>query len=342
MKHPFLPAMAMLLLAAAPSEPYGVTRTVALGGSDKWDYLSFDTQAGRVYVAHGNEITVLDGQDGHLVGHVSGLAAAHGVAIDPNRHGYAGTGRPSGEVVVFDPSTLAVIKTLPGAPDDDGVIDDPADHRVFVMNGDSESVTVIDTRTDTALPLIRLPGQPEFAAVDGRGKLFVNIADKRKIVRIDAGTNTIDATWDVADCVSPHGIAIDVKSKRIFTSCVDGRLIVTDSGSGARIASLAIGKGSDAVEFDEARRLVLSSNNDGTLSVIQEVDADHFASVADMPTAPGARTLAIEPETGRVFTVTADVAETLPPRAEGYASRYRFKPGSVKLLILDPVRAELH
>jgi len=340
MNRPCLAAGAALLLAGtalAKPASYAVTGSVALGAPDRWDYVSFDASAGRVYVAHGTRITVVDARRGTVVGALPGLTAAHGMAVDPaSGHGYAGTGH--GDVLVFDPKTLAAIRTLPGEPDDDGVIADPADHRVFVLNGDSSSATVVDTTDDTGRGLVRLGGKPEFGAVDGRGKLYVNLADTREIVRVDVATQAVEARWAVPDCVSPHGMAMDPATSRVFTSCVDGRLIAVDAVSGAVVATLPIGRGSDAVAFDPTRRLVFSSNSDGTLSVIHEDDADHFTSVAEVPTARGARTLAVDPASGRVFLAAADVdAARPPPQQPGRAPRYSFMPGSLKLLLLDPV-----
>lgn len=325
-------------VAVAQQPPYSITRTVTLGAPDKWDYVSYDAAAGRVYVAHGDGATVVDGRDGTVVGRLTGLAAAHGVAIDPKSgRGYAGTGH--GDILVFDPKTLKPLKTLPGQADDDGVVADPASGHVFVLNGDSGSVTVIDSADDTGLGFLKLGGKLEFGAVDGQGKLYVNLAEAREIVRVDIARQAVDARWAVPGCVSPHGMAMDTQAGRIFTSCVDGRLIVVDSKSGEIVATLPIGKGSDAVAFDPARKLVLSSNGEGTLSVIHEDAGGRFTKLADMPTAPGARTLALDPASGRVFLVTADVDKVGPPRQPGYAPRYSFKPGTVKLLMLDPVGA---
>ncbi len=325
--------------APARLAPYAITGSVALGAPDRWDYVFLDQAARRVYVAHGTGITVVDGREGTVVGTLPGLTAAHGMAVDPaSGHGYAGTGH--GDVLVFDPRTLAAIRTLPGEPDDDGVVADPADHRVFVLNGGSSSVTVIDTTNDTGRGVVRLGGKPEFAAVDGRGKLYVNLADTREVVRVDIASQSVERRWAVPDCVSPHGMAIDPATSRVFTSCVDGRLIAIDAVSGAVVATLPIGLGSDAVAFDPTRGLVFSSNSDGTLSVIHEDDADHFTVVADVRTARGARTLAVDPASGRVFLAAAEIDDSRPPQQQpGRAPRYSFMPGSLRLLLLDPVAA---
>jgi DNA-binding beta-propeller fold protein YncE len=314
---------------------YHISKTIPLGAPERWDYLSFEPTSNRLFVAHSDRIDVIDLSAGKVVGQVA-IDGANGAAIIPAvGKGYAGS-RGGKSAVVFDLMTLKVLKSLPAAEDTDGVIYDPASKRVFLMQGDPHSMTVIDTTTDSVVMTIHLGGQPEFAVADGQGKLFVNIEDQREIQRIDTKTGKVDATWPVKACDSPHGLAIDNESHRLFTSCVNSKLLVVNATNGAIVATLPIGEHTDAAAFDTRTKRVFSSNGDGTLSVIQQDGADHYKSLGEVTTQLGARTMALDAKTGRIFLVTGDYSE-VDPTAKDLRKRYAVKPGSTRLLVLDPV-----
>lgn len=325
----FTPAHAQT--AASPS--YAVTRTVHLGAPDRWDYVSFDPSSHRVFVAHGDRLTVLDGRTGEVVGQVEGApGGTHGTAVVPTLgRGYTDDGK-AGLVKVFDLKTLKMLKDLPSLPDADGVIFDPASGHIFVMTGDSGKVTVIDPRTDQVLANIDAGGKLEFGSSGENGKVYVEGEEKREIVRIDSRTNKVDANWPIPECESPHGLAIDTQTRRLFASCVNSKLVVVDADRGAVVAVLPIGQGSDAAAFDPKRRLVFSSNGrSGDITVIKELSPDSFAVAGSIKTAVTARTMSIDPASGRLYLVAGDVQ---PGGAPG--ARPKLVPGSLKILFLDP------
>ena len=321
------------LIAAAP-QLYSITKSIPMGAPDRWDYLVYDPTSHRVYVAHGTEIAVINGQSGESLGRVS-VPGANGVAVVPAAgKGYAGS-RALKSVLVFDLEHFTVTKTIPAGEDTDGVVFDPASKRVFVMQGDPKNLLVIDTGSDSVVATIALDGKPEYSAVDGRGKLYVNIADKREIQRIDTRTAKVDATWPIPACESPHGLSIDVQSNQLFASCVNSKLLVVDALSGRVAADLPIGFGTDATAVDTSRRRAFSSNWDGTLSVIDISAAGHAVSLGEVPTQPQARTMALDSASGRLYLVAADRIE-VDPAATNPKKRYGTKPGSVRLLFVDP------
>ncbi|HLN25564.1 MAG TPA: YncE family protein [Patescibacteria group bacterium] len=320
-----LPAVAQ---TAAPA--YHLTQTVPLGAPDKWDYLLFDQGSHRLFIAHGGEVTVVDGQSGRIVGRVDGLTGAHGVALMPGLgRGYATN---NGQATAFDLTSLTRLTDIPTANGADAAIADPATDHVFVMNGKAESLTAIDPRSNTVLGSLALGGKPEFNAVDGQGALFVNIEDKSEVVRVDTASLKIQARWPIPQCDEPHGLAIDAQTRRLFVGCVNTTLLVLDADNGRVVATLPIGKGSDAVAFDTKRKLVFSSNGDGTVSSFAETGADSFAALPLIASAPGARTMAVDADSGRLFLVTADIEDKTEPQG----TRRKFVPGTVKLLVLDP------
>jgi len=327
---------AVTRLNATESRPlYVITKSIPLGAPDHWDYLSYDSAAHRVYVAHESSIAVVDGQTGAVLGSVP-VPGANGVVVIPSiGKGYAGS-RATRSVLVFDLTDLKVRKKLPADEDTDGVVYDPASKRVFVMEGDPQKLLVIDTGTDSVVARIALHGQPEFAAVDGNGKLYVNITDKREIQRIDTKTATVDATWPISDCESPHGLSMDAVSHRLFASCKNSKMLVVDASDGRIVAILPIGFGSDATAFDTTRKRAMSSNWEGTLSVFDARDPGHYVSLGTVPTQPLARTMAVDSASGRIYLVAADRVE-VEPKAKNPFKRYGVRPGSVRLLFADPM-----
>lgn len=329
-------ALAPASLAAEGPALYRITQSIVLGAPERWDYLAFEGDSNRVYVAHSDRIDVIDVSSGKIVGHVV-VDGANGVALAPAiGKGYAGS-RATRSAVVFDLKTFKVIKTLPAAEDTDAIVYDPSSKRVFLMQGDPHSITVIDTTTDSVVSTIHLDGQPEFAAVDGAGKLFVNIEDRSEIQRVDTKTGQVDATWPVKTCDSPHGLAIDRESRRLFTSCVNSKLLVVNAANGAVVSTQPIGKHTDAAAYDDRLKRVFSSNGEGTLSVIQQDGPDQYKTLGEVATQLGARTMAVDAESGRVFLVTGDYTE-VDPQAADLRKRYAVTPGSTRLLILEAVR----
>jgi YVTN family beta-propeller protein len=322
--------------AQAPAE-YKVVKEVPLGAPEKWDYVVYDAPSHRVYVAHSDRISVVDAQAGKLVGEVTGISGTHGVAIVGGK-GYTDDGE-AGQAIVFDPSTLKVIKRIPAKPDADGIIADPKSGHVFFSDGDSGTVTVIDSKTDKVLANVEAGGKLEYAQVGDDGKVYVNGAEKKEIVRIDVQTNKVDARWPIPGCTSPHGLAIDTAAHRLFVSCVNKVMTVVDTNTGAVVASLPIGQGTDAAAFDPKRKRVFSSNGEGTLTVIAEEGPSKFSVAETVQTRVGARTMGIDPASGRLFVAAADIDTKTPvaPGPNGRPGRPRPVPGSLKLLFLDPV-----
>jgi YVTN family beta-propeller protein len=324
-------------LAGDTSANYTLTNTVALGAPERWDYVVYDPASGRVYVAHGPKVSVVDAKKGTVIGTVGDFpGGSHGIGISTaTRTGYTDDGK-AGVAIPFDLATLKTAAPIPTAPDADGVVFDPASNHMLIINGDSGSVTVIDPATNRSLATIQTGGGLEFGLVDGQGKFFVDGAEKGEIVRIDTSTNAVDAHWPMPGCVKPHGIAMDMSTRRIFASCANQVMVVVDADKGTNVATIPIGSYTDFAAFDPVRKLAFSSNGDGTLSVIQEKDANTFVALPPIKTAVSARTMAIDPKSGRLFLAAADVAKIDPPATPGGRPHVQFVPGSLKLLVFDP------
>jgi YVTN family beta-propeller protein len=335
-RNPCIALMAACVMAPAFAQPpaYEVTHTVPLGAPDRWDYVVFDPGSHRVYVAHGDRVTVVDGVTGSIIGQVEGYpGGTHGIAVvPPLGRGFTDDGE-AGEAGEFDLATLKTSKRIKTAVDADGIVFDPVSGHVFVVNGDSGSVSVIDPKLEQAVATVQAGEKLETPVAGQDGKVYVNGAGNREILRIDTRSNRIDARWPVPDCESPHGIAIDPKARRLFASCVNKVLVAVNLDSGAVVATVPIGAGTDAAGFDPRRKRIFSSNGrDGTLSIIEEKDPQTFVPLATINTVISARTMALNPETGRLYLVAAEV----DAKAAAAGAKRAFVAGSLKLLFLDP------
>lgn len=321
--------------AAAPAPTYTLAKTVPLGAPDHWDYVIFSPSHGRVYAAHGSEVTVLDGATGQILGELTGLEDSHGVAPVPSAgRVYADSGK-NHMIYAYDAKTFDRINN--GAPvvaDADGMTYVPQTDEVIVVGGDAKAATAIKGTTGSVLATIRLDGKPEGVDRGAGGLVYVAIEDKRLINRVDTKTNTVTARWPIPSCAKPHGMAVDRAHKRLFVSCENGIMLAVDSHDGKVLARLPIGKHSDSAAFDPHTQRAISSNGDGTLSVVQETPAGAFVDLGTVATEPGARTMAVDPATGRIFTMTAAVAQG--PSAATSGGRRRFKPGTLHMLFYDP------
>src|SRR5262249_1058601 len=170
------------------------------------------------------------------------------------------------------------------------------------------------------------------------GKLFINVASTNEIVAFDAAALAITARWPLAGCESPHGLAIDTAARRLFVTCENQIMQVVSADTGKLVASLPIGKGTDGAAFDSTRKLGFRSNGDGTISIVAEKGPDSYVALPSVSTTPGARTMAADPATGRLFFVAGDVGSTAAPSKPGRAARVTFVPGSLKLVVLEPAR----
>jgi DNA-binding beta-propeller fold protein YncE len=316
-------------LAAAPA--YAPAGALPLGAPDRWDYVVYD--AGRIYVAHGDRVAVADAQTGRLIGEVQGISGGtHGIGVAGGQ-GFTDDGR-NGLAVAFDLKTLQVSKSIPVDKDADAIAADAAAGEVFVIEGDPGAVAVIDAKTDTLAASIKAGEKLEYGVSDQQGTLFVAGNENRDLVRIDTRARTVTAHWPTPDCASPHGLAYDAKTRRLFMGCINAKLMVVDAGSGKVIAELPIGRGSDAVAFDPVRRRVFSSNGvDGTISVYQQRSPDRYEALPDVVTAVSGRTMTVDPKSGRLYVAAA---ETDPPATPG--QRPKVRPGTLKLLMFDPVK----
>jgi len=324
--------MTLAPLPLAAQKPYRILDRWQIGGEGGWDYMTADGPAHRLYLAHGPRVDVVDTASGKLIGSITGLYRTHGVALDSaGKFGYISDGGGDA-VIVFDRSTLATVATIPAGENPDGIVFEPATRTVWAFNGRSHSVTVIDARTQKVRATIPLPGRPEFPAVDGRGVVFDNIEDKSEIVRIDARSRAITATWP-AGCNSPSGLAMDAAGRRLFPVCGGKQMSVIDARSGKLLANPSIGSGPDAARWSARRHLVFASSGDGILSVI-DAAAPGYPTIESLPTQRGARTMAYDPVADRAYVVTAEFGPAPAATAASPHPRPSIVPGTFTVIVI--------
>lgn len=328
----FAIAAALGLQNASAQQPYRVLDHWKIGGTGGWDYLLADPGAHRLYVTHNSRVEVLDTATGQSVGAITGLKATHGVALDAaGQLGYISDGGANA-VVVFDRKSLATVATIPVGTNPDGITFEPVTKTVWAFNGRSNNVSVIDTASRSVVATIALPGKPEFPQPDGKGHVFVNIEDRNSIVALDARSKASTATWQLSDCSSPSGLAIDRSHNHLFAVCDEKKMAIVDTGTGKQIGTAAIGENPDAAGFDAQHQLAFASTGDGLLTVVDV--ASGYKTVESLPTMKGARTMAYDQANDRVYVVSAEYGASPAPTAANPSPRPAVTPNTFQVLVI--------
>jgi len=306
-------ATMLVATALAASDPeYKVIDTYKLGGEGGWDYLTADSSARRLYISRATHVIVLDLDSGKTIGDIADTPGVHGIALAPEfDHGFTSNGR-EGTVSIFDLKTLATINKVKVGENPDAILYDPFSKRVFTFNGKSQDATAIDAAKGTVAGTIKLDGTPEFAATNANGEIFVNIEDKSELTAIDPSNLKVKTTWPLAPCESPTGLSIDRKNQRLFVGCDNKMMAVVDATTGKVLATPTAGDGIDATAFDEQAGLAFASAGEGVLTVVKEESPTKFSVAQNVTTQRGARTMAVDSKTHKIFLVTAKFA---PPPA---------------------------
>jgi YVTN family beta-propeller protein len=319
--------------AADAQKPFKVEQRWTVPGDGSWDYLTVDSSTHRLFIAHLTKVDVVDTNTGKAVGSIPGIIHCHGIVLlSDGKTGFISDGGANA-VVVFNPATLAVTSKIDAGTNPDGMVYEKSTNTLWAFNGASKNATIIDVAKLAAVGSIALPGKPEFPTTDDAGTIFVNIEDKNAIVRLDAKGKKITATWPLAGCDSPSGMAIDRSGGRLFSVCDGKKMAVTDVHTGKSLATPNIGEGPDAAGYDPGTKLAFASNGDGTLSVVNTAKSG-YPVVETLHTMIGARTMALDKETGKIYTVSAKLGATPAATATTPHPRPTAVPGSFTVLVI--------
>lgn len=308
-----------------------------IGGEGGWDALTADSDARRLYVSHSTRVEVLDLDHGTPLGAIEPASGVHDIAIAADlRRGFVSCGRES-SVLVFDLDSLRVLQRIPvTGRNPDAMAYEPKSHRVLAFNGGTANATVIDASSGTVLGTIALGGRPEFAVADGTGAVFVNIEDTSELAKLDPVAMTVVRRWPLAPGQEPSGLAMDLVHRRLFSVCSNKLMVVSDADRDTVIASVPIGTRVDGVAFDARRGLAISSNGEGTVTVVKEISPTVFEVAETDSTALGARTIALDSKTGAVYLSTATLGVAPPATPEMPRPRMPVVPGTFRVVVLRP------
>ncbi|QEE29965.1 YncE family protein [Terriglobus albidus] len=331
---PLAGTLLLSLASVSHAQAYHIADHWQVGGQGGWDYILSDDAAHRLYIAHNARVEVVDTATGKLIGAVTGLKSTHGVALNPDgKTGYISDGAGNA-IVVFDRASLAVKATVPAGTNPDGIAYEPTTKTVWAFNGRSKNVSVLDTSNNTIVATIALPGKPEFPQADGHGAVFVNIEDANSIVKLDAQGKKIEGTWPLTGCESPSGMAIDHAKHRLFSVCDGKKMAIVDFASGKLLGLASIGDSPDAAGFDAKTGFAFSSNGEGSLSVVDTGKAG-FPTIQTLATARGAKTMAFDAVTGKIFLGAAKYGPAPAPTAATPRPRPTILPDTFEILVVS-------
>jgi YVTN family beta-propeller protein len=278
-----------------------------------------------------------------VAGEIADTPGVHAfVAVPEVQRGFSSNGKESKSSVV-DLTTLKTISKIDTGKNPDAIAYEPRHHEVYVFNHTGNSATVIDARESNVVATIPLPGNPEFPAVDEKaGAVYINIEDKSEVALIDSEKHDVIAHWPLAPGEEPTGIALDAAHHRLFAACHNKMLVMLDTETGKVVANVPIGAGTDGCVFDDAAQLVFASCGDGTMTIAKEESPEKLTVVQTLKTERGARTIALDPKTHRIYLPTAQFQPPPSPSPGASPMRPTVVPNTLKLLVYGPVETAKH
>jgi YVTN family beta-propeller protein len=285
---------------------YQLVKKVPVPGQGGWDYLTVDDTARRVYISHSTQVDVLDADSFAHLGTIPNTPGVHGVAIDPvSGRGYVTAGKAD-VVVVFDSKTLQRLGETKVGKKPDAITYEPLTKRIYVMNGESESISVLNAADGTVIGTIPLGGGPESAVSDGKGNLYVNLEEQNETLRIDVNGLKVTDRWPLAPCATPTSLALDRENRRLFVGCRSKLLAVLNADDGKVVFTAPIGEHVDAGAFDPRTRTVYLSTGDGKVFVFRQDSPDKYSQIQEITTREGAKTMGFDAKTGNLFVPTSE------------------------------------
>ena len=318
---------------SAQTTGFHVLNDFPIHSTGGWDYITVDGSTKRVYASHGMQVNILDATTGDSVSYIPNTTGVHGIALchDYNK-GYTSNGRAN-NITVFDLTTYKVLKQVDAGTNPDAIFYDDFSKKVYAFNGRSQNATVIDAATDQVVATIPLGGKPETGVSDGKGKVFVNIEDTGEEVEIDAATYKVINRWKLTGGEEPSGLAIDRQTGRLFIGCGGNHvMMVLDDSNGNILGTFPIGR-CDGMAFDPGLKLAYSSNGEGTITVVREVNAGKFELVENITTEPGARTIGIDTLTHKLYLPTAQL-KPVAATADNPNPRPQQVPGTFHIVVV--------
>jgi YVTN family beta-propeller protein len=325
---------------ALGNELYQSAGEIPIEGEGGWDILTIDPTANRLYLSHATKVVVVDLGKNSVIGEITDTPGVHAfVAVPEMQRGFSSNGKEARASVV-DLRTLKTISKIDTGQSPDAIVYEPNHREVYIFNHAGNSCTVIDAQTATVSTTIQLSGKPEFATVDeAAGRIYCNIEDKSEVAVIETLKHEVIARWALAPGEEPSGIALDARHHRLFAGCHNKMMVMLDTNTGKAIANVPIGAGVDGCGFDDSTDLAFASCGDGTTTIAKEDAPDKLTVVQILRTERGARTMALDARTHRIYLPTAQFAPAPSPSPGASPARPSIVPNTLKLLVYAPAES---
>ena len=335
--------LGLICATALGEDAYHFVTQIPIGGEGGWDILTIDSPVSRLYLSHATKVVVVDLNTNTVTGEIADTPGVHAfVAVPEVQRGFSSNGKES-KASVVDLTTLKTTSKINTGSNPDAVVYEPRHGEVYIFNHTGNSATVINSKTATVSAKIPLGGTPEFAAVDqAAGRVYCNIEDKSDVAVIDADKHEVVARWSLSPGEEPTGIALDAAHHRLFAACHNKILVMLDTNTGKVIATVPIGAGVDGCAFDDVTQLAFTSCGDGTTTIAKEETPQKLTVVETLKTEPGARTMALDPKTHRIYLPTAQFQPPPSPSPGASPGRASVVPNTLKLLVYGPAESVKH
>jgi outer membrane protein assembly factor BamB len=264
-------------------------------------------------------LTIFDLDTLESVGVIPGVGGNGATVCPKTGHGFTSDHpQPS----MFDVKTMKLIKTIevPAGFSADGIYCDTSNDRVYIGSHPTKALMVVDARDGTVLGNIDL----------------------------DVKTMKVTKTYPLGDNGGCNGLAIDLQNQILFAACsaigpapsrgTPGQpapagppptpdpnakppqtFVILSAKDGKILARLPLAGSSDGAAFNPATMEAFSSQGNGTMTIVKEKSPTSFEVEQDLKTWPsnGARTLAFDSKTGRLFAMASETGPPPPPPPAG-------------------------
>ena len=291
--------------SATGSFPLTVLTDVPLtGGTTRFDYQSFDSSSGRLYIAHlGSDLmTVFDVNKQSVIRDVKDLKHVHGVLAVPALHRIYASATGTNELVVIDDQNLSIVARVPAGDYPDGIAYASKENKLYVSDLHGKTDTVIDAKTNQRLTTLALGGGAGNSQYDsGADRIFVTVDGVEELAEIDPNTDQVVARYPLTGCKGSHGLLVDSEHRLAFAACEDNsRLVVFDLETKKATTTFSVGADPDVLAFDPGLQRLYVSAESGVVSIFDERDRS-LQKVGEALFAPNAHTVAVDPSTHRVY-----------------------------------------
>jgi len=318
-------------------EPYKFLNEIPIGGEGGWDILTIDSAASRLYLSHATKVVVVDLNKNAVAGDIADTPGVHGfVPVPELQRGFSSNGKESKSSVV-DLTTLKTISKIETGESPDAIVYEPRRGEVYIFNHKGNSATVIDAKEAKVVATIPLGGGPEFAVAEANAKrIYCNIEDKSEVAVIDTEKREVIGRWPLAPGEGPSGIALDAAHHRLFAGCHNKMMVMLDTETGKVVTDAPIGAGVDGCAFDDSTQLAFAACGDGTTTIAKEETPQKLTVVQTLKTERGARTMAIDPKTHRIYLPSAQFQPPPSPSPGASPARPTIVPNTLKILVYGP------